>query len=141
MVFITDIIPIIINQVVVHKNLGRRASVTVGAFDGHAARVIWRPKGVVVNDILVDGNIISRKHHACARTIRYSVVAYYDMMNSAAGADAVSICGIVLVWCRLRLTGRDALSVPEDGEAVDNDIGGTPGRVPYLDPIPGGAVL
>jgi hypothetical protein len=45
------------------------------------------------------------------------------MMNSAASTNAVSVCGVVLVWSRLRLTERDALGVAEDGEAIDNDIG------------------
>ena len=97
MVFVTDIIPIVIKQVVVHENLGSRASVTVGAFDGHAARVIRRPKGVVMDDILVNGDIISCKHYSLSRTIRNSIVSYYDMMNTAATADAVTVCGIVVV--------------------------------------------
>lgn len=141
LVFVADIILIVINEVIVHKNLGSRAPVTVGAADGNAASVIWRPKGVVMDDIAVDGNIIPRKHYSLPRTIRDSVVAYYDMMNTATTADAVSICGIVIVWCRLGLTDRNALGVPEDGETVDNDIRGTPARIPDLDAIPGGAVL
>ena len=94
-----------------------------------------------MDDIIVDGNIISSKHHSCPRTIRDSVVAYNDMMNTAAAADAVSICGAVIVWCRLRLTDRNAFGVAEDGETIDDDIGGTPGRIPDLDAIPGSAVL
>ena len=63
------------------------------------------------------------------------------MMDTTATADAVSVCSTITVWCRLRLTDRNALGVAEDGETVDNDIGGTPGRIPELDAIPGTAVL
>ena len=94
-----------------------------------------------MDDIIVDGDIISRKHDSPARTIRDSVVAYYDMMNGAAAADAVSICSIIAVWCRLRLTDRRALGVPDDGKAVDNDIGRTSSGIPDLDARPGAAVL
>ena len=125
LVFVTDIILIVIKEVVVHKNLGGRAPVTVGTLDGNAASIKWRPKGVVVDDIFVDRDVISSKYYSSPRTIRDIVVAYYDMMNTTATADAVSICGIVLVWCRLRLTDRNALGVTDDGKTVDNDIGGT----------------
>ena len=141
LIFVTDIILIVIKEVVVHKNLGSRAPVTVGALDGNAASVIWRPKGVVVDDIPVDGDIIPGKQHSSPGTIRDIVVAYYDMMNAAATTDAVSVCSIITVWCRLRLTDRNALGVAEDGETVDNDIGRTPGRIPELDAIPGTVVL
>ena len=94
-----------------------------------------------MDDIPVDGDIIPGKHHSRPRTIRDIVVAYYDMMDTTATADAVSVCGTVLVWCRLRLTDRNALGVAEDGETVDNDIGRTPGRIPELDAIPGTVVL
>ena len=94
-----------------------------------------------MDDILVDGDIISSKHYSSSRTIRNSVVAYDDMMNTAATADAVTVCGIILVRCRPGLTDRNALGVAEDGEAIDNDIGGTPGWIPDLDAIPGAAVL
>ena len=80
-----------------------------------------------MDDILVDRDIISSKCYSSPRTIRDIVVAYYDMMNTAAAADAVSVCGTVLVWCRVRLTDRNALGVPKDGETVDNDKGGTRG--------------
>ena len=96
---VTDIVLIVVNKVVVHKNLGGRASVTVGTFDANAASIKWRPKGVVVDDILVDGNIISSEIYSRPRTIRDIVVAYYDMMNATATADAVSVCGGVLVRC------------------------------------------
>ena len=39
LIFVTDIILIVIKEVVVHKNLGSRAPVTVGALDGNAASV------------------------------------------------------------------------------------------------------
>ena len=39
LVFVTDIILIVIKEVAVHKNLGSRAPVTVGALDGNAAPV------------------------------------------------------------------------------------------------------
>jgi len=39
LIFVTDIILIVIKYVVVHKNLGSRAPVTVGALDGNAASV------------------------------------------------------------------------------------------------------
>ena len=141
MVFVTDIILIVIKYVAVHKDLGSRAPVTIGALDGNAASIKWRPKRVVVDDILVDGDVIPKKCYSCPRTIRDSVVAYYDMMNTTATSDAVSVCGTITLWRRLRLTDRNALSVAEDGETIDDDIGGTPGRIPDLDAIPGSAVL
>src|SRR6516162_10170104 len=64
---VTDIILIVIKEVVVHKNLGGPAPVTVGTFDANAARIKWRPKGVVVDDIIVDGDIISSKIYSCSR--------------------------------------------------------------------------
>jgi hypothetical protein len=94
-----------------------------------------------VDDIPVDGDIIPRKQHSSPGTIRDVVVAYYDMMNAAATTDAVSVCRTIAVWCRLRLTDRNALGVSEDGKTVDNDIGGTPGRILELDAIPGTAIL
>ena len=39
LIFVTDIILIVIKEVVVHKNLGGRAPVTVGTLDGDAASV------------------------------------------------------------------------------------------------------
>jgi len=122
LVFVTDIILIVIKNVVIHKNLSGRVPVTIGALDGNAASVVWRPKGVVVDDILVDGDVIPKKCYSCPRTIRDGVVPYYDMVNIAATADAVSVCGTITLWRRLRLTDRNALSVAEDGETVDNDI-------------------
>ena len=141
LVFVADIILIVIKKVIVHKNLDSRAPVTVGTAYGNAARVIGRPKGVVMDDIAVDGNIIPCKHYSLPRTIRDGVVAYYNVMNTAAAADAVSVCSIVIVWCGLRLTDSNALGVAEDRETIDNDIGGPTGRVPDLDAVPGGAVL
>ena len=94
-----------------------------------------------MDDITVDGDIIPGKHHSCPGTIRDVVVAYYDMMDRAATADAVPVCGIVLVCCRPRLSDRNAFGVAEDSETVDHDIGGTRGRIPELDVIPGTAVL
>ena len=141
LIFVTDIILIVVNEVVVHENLGSRARIAVSTLDCNAVRAIWRPKGVVVDDIPVDGDVIPGKCYSLSRTIRDSVVPYYDVMNTAATADTVSVCCIVLVWCRLCLTDRNAFGVTEDREAVDNDIGGTPGRIPDLDAIPGGAVL
>jgi hypothetical protein len=92
---VTDIILIVIKEVVVHKNLGGPAPVTVGTFDANAARIKWRPKGVVVDDIIVDGDIISSKIYSCSRAIRDIVVAYYDMINSIASANAVAVRGNV----------------------------------------------
>jgi hypothetical protein len=69
LVLVADIILVVIKEVGVHKNLGSRAPVTVGAADGNAARVIGRPKGVVVDDILVDGDVIPSEHHSCPRAI------------------------------------------------------------------------
>jgi len=63
------------------------------------------------------------------------------MMDGTATAYAVPVCGIVLVRCRPRLRDRNAFGVAEDRETVDHDIGGTRGRIPELDAIPGTAVL
>ena len=97
LVLVTDIILIVVNEVIVHKNLCSSAPITVGALDGNAAGVIWRPIGIIVDDIIVYGDVIARKHYSSARTKRDRVVAHDDMMNGATTADAVSICRIVLV--------------------------------------------
>src|SRR5690242_9537351 len=62
-------------------------------------------------------------------------------MTGAVTVDAVSVRGIVIVWCRLRLTCRNALGVAEDGEAVHDDVGHGGAVVPDLDAIPRAAVL